>query len=268
MTLTPQEYAKFVCAYRAAQMVQSDMKIGLGTGSTAAWLVKALAYRMRTEGLIFQAAATSIRTTELAEALGIKIDALDDLGQLDLTIDGADEFDPNLNLIKGAGAALLVEKIVATASDRMVVITDRSKQVEKLGGNFAVPVEVIQYGHQTTARLIEEALIERQDGLGGHETVLRLDGATPLVTDEGHYIYDLKLGWIDDPAALSDALLNIAGVVETGLFLGIADAVVIGDADGSSEVIGQNGADMAQNDAPTKEHLDQVLGDLEAKIGV
>ena len=158
MDLSPQDFAKFACAYRAAQMVEPGMKLGLGTGSTAAWLVKALAYRMRSENLQFEAASTSIKTAQLSESLGIKISGLDALGQLDLTIDGADEFDPDLNLIKGAGAALLVEKIVATASDRMVVITDRSKQVEKLGGVFPVPVEVVPYGHKTTARLIEDAL--------------------------------------------------------------------------------------------------------------
>ena len=263
MDLSPQDFAKFACAYRAAQMVEPDMKLGLGTGSTAAWLVKALAYRVRVEGLTFEAASTSIRTAELAESLGIIITGLDDLGQLDLTIDGADEFDPNLNLIKGAGAALLVEKIVATASDRMGVITDRSKQVDKLGGNYAVPVEVIQYGHKTTARLIERQLIKRKKDLAGHEVVLRMDGATPLITDEGHYIYDLGLGRIDKPAALSDALLGIAGVVETGLFLGIADAVVIGDADGSSEVIGPAGTQIEAGHAATKEDLMAVLAQLE-----
>ncbi|MEO0343132.1 MAG: ribose-5-phosphate isomerase RpiA [Pseudomonadota bacterium] len=259
MELTPQDFAKFACAYRAAQMVENGMKLGLGTGSTAAWLVKALAHRMRDEDLRFDAASTSVKTAELSESLGITITALDDLGRLDLTIDGADEFDPDLNLIKGAGAALLVEKIVATASDRMVVITDRSKQVETLGGKFPVPVEVIQYGHKTTARLMGDALERIKDGLGGNAIVHRMSGDRPLVTDEGHYIYDLSLNRIENPKSLSDALLNIAGVVETGLFLGIADQVIIGDSDGSTEIFGtsSNGVEA------TKEELMDVLGQLD-----
>ena len=262
MDLSPQDFAKFACAYRAAQMVEPGMKLGLGTGSTAAWLVKALAYRMRSENLQFEAASTSIKTAQLSESLGIKISGLDALGQLDLTIDGADEFDPDLNLIKGAGAALLVEKIVATASDRMVVITDRSKQVEKLGGVFPVPVEVVPYGHKTTARLIEDALKKRKNDLAGHEVVLRMEGDAPLTTDENNYIYDLKLGRIDKPAALSDALLGIAGVVETGLFLNIADTVVVGDADGSTELIGKGG--VTSDGGTTKEELDAALAAIEA----
>ena len=260
MSLSDQDFAKFACAYRAAELVQPDMKIGLGTGSTAAWLVKCLARRREVEGLRFAAAATSIRTTELAESLGITIDALDDLGRLDLTIDGADEFDPDLNLIKGAGAALLVEKIVATASNRMVVITDRSKQVEKLGGVFPVPVEVIQYGHRTTARLMETALEALGSAVATRDVALRLVDGAPLVTDEGHYIYDLTLGRIDDPVALSDALLNIAGVVETGLFLNIADTVVIGDADGATELLGRGGA--VEDGNTTKDMLDAALADI------
>jgi len=259
MDLSPQDFAKFACAYRAAQMVEPGMKLGLGTGSTAAWLVKALAYRMRSENLQFEAASTSIKTAQLSESLGIKISGLDALGQLDLTIDGADEFDPDLNLIKGAGAALLVEKIVATASDRMVVITDRSKQVEKLGGNYPVPVEVIQYGHKTTARLMAGALDRMKDSLGGNGIVHRMSGDAPLVTDEGHYIYDLSLNRIEDPKALSDALLNIAGVVETGLFLGIADQVVIGDADGSTEIFGATDT----GHPATKDELLAVLAEIE-----
>ena len=263
MTLSAQEFAKFTCAYRAAQMVSSGMKLGLGTGTTAAWLVRCLAHRVKTEALVFDAAATSIKTAQLAEGLGIKISGLDDLGQLDLTIDGADEFDPELNLIKGAGAALLVEKIVATASSSMVVITDRSKQVEKLGGNYPVPVEVIQYGHKTTARMMADALAALGDGLATQEIVLRMSGGTPLITDEGHYIYDLGLGRIDDPMALSDALLGIAGVVETGLFLGIADRVVIGDADGGSEIITKGGGVDGAGGSPTQQELMSVLDELE-----
>ncbi|MEM9717219.1 MAG: ribose-5-phosphate isomerase RpiA [Pseudomonadota bacterium] len=261
MSLSPQDFAKFACAYRAAEMVQPDMKIGLGTGSTAAWLVKCLAYRVKRDGLRFAAAATSIRTTELAESLGIKIDALDDLNRLDLTIDGADEFDPDLNLIKGAGAALLVEKIVASASDKMVVITDRSKQVSHLGTVFPVPIEVIQYGHQTTVRQMED-LFQNQPGLAdGFTATHRLVNGAPLVTDEGHYIYDLNLSRILQPQLVSDGLLNIPGVVETGLFLGIAETVVIGDADGLTEVLGLGG--VTEDGGTTKQELDAALAEIE-----
>lgn len=230
--LSPAEIGKFLSARGAAKFVEPDMKLGLGTGSTAAWLVKLLAYEKRHNGLQFTAVATSSATTELAEMLDIPIRSLDEVGQLDLTIDGADEFDPALNLIKGGGAALLQEKIVATASDKMVVITDKSKRVDALGA-FPLPVEVVRFGHQTTQRLIERMLDDHN--VTGRQVSLRMAGDHPLVTDEGHYILDLHLEKIADPHKLSAGLSSIAGVVENGLFLGIADTVVVGHGSGLLE---------------------------------
>jgi len=233
LDLAPAEIGKVTSARRALEFVKPDMKLGLGTGSTAAWLVKLLAHEVRENGLKFDACATSSATTELAESLGIKIHALDDLGQLDLAIDGADEFDPAFNLIKGGGAALLQEKIVETAADKLVIITDASKQVPHLGA-FALPVEVVKFSWATTLRLVEEVLAYQDVD---NRVVTRRGGDNPIITDEGHYILDLQLDRIGDPRAMSDALLNIAGVVETGLFLDMADAIIMGDANGTASVL-------------------------------
>ena len=231
--LSPIDTAKFVAAKRASLLVEPGMKVGLGTGSTAAWLVRALGERQRDEGLRFRATATSSRTAALARDCGIEVIALDEAGWLDLTIDGADEFDGTLQLIKGGGGALLQEKIVATASDRMVVIADAAKEVETLGA-FPLPVEVVRFGWRTTMALIGELLV----GLDvmGRETALRMHGDAPLVTDEGHHIIDLYLGRIGNPRQLALVLNQIPGVVETGLFIDICDAVVIGHADGRVEL--------------------------------
>ncbi|MES2667607.1 MAG: ribose-5-phosphate isomerase RpiA, partial [Pseudomonadota bacterium] len=152
--LSPIDKAKFVAARRAVEFVEDGMKLGLGTGSTAAWMVRCLGERVREEGLRVIGVPTSTRTAQLARQVGIQIATLDEVKWLDLTIDGADEFDPGLNLIKGGGAALLQEKIVATASDQMVVIADAAKEVTQLGA-FPLPVEVIPFGWQTTKALIE-----------------------------------------------------------------------------------------------------------------
>ncbi|MCL4120946.1 UNVERIFIED_CONTAM: hypothetical protein GTU68_042057 [Idotea baltica] len=218
------------------------MKLGLGTGSTAAWLVKLLADAKANDGLQFSAAATSSVTTELAQSLGIKIHALDDIGQLDLAIDGADEFDPDLNLIKGGGGALLQEKIVETAADQLVVITDASKQVQHLGA-FDLPVEVVKFGWQTTQRLIADVL-KTADVAG--QTITRRGGDNPFVTDEGHFILDLRLKKIGNPAALASALTSIAGVVETGLFLDMTTAIVVGDGNGLARVQHKGSTDWAE----------------------
>ncbi|WP_128253494.1 ribose-5-phosphate isomerase RpiA [Falsirhodobacter deserti] len=236
--MSPMEKAKFAAAKRSVDFVTDGMKIGLGTGSTAAWMVRCLAERVREEGLKLTCVATSTRTAELARSLGLTVVTLDEAKWLDLTIDGADEFDSNLSLIKGGGAALLQEKIVATASDRMIVIADAAKRVAALGA-FPLPVEVIPFGWSATARLIEETLAG-QDVLG-HEVTLRMDGDKPLRTDENNYILDLHLKRIGDPARLSLALNRIAGVVENGLFIDICDTVLVGHADGRVETTGANG---------------------------
>lgn len=232
-TLSPIDKAKFVAAMKAAEYVETGMKVGLGTGSTAAWLVQCLGERVREQGLRIQGVPTSQRTAELAHEVGIEVISLDEAKWLDLTIDGADEFDADLNLIKGAGGAHLQEKIVATASDQMIVIADVSKKVETLGA-FPLPVEVIPFGWQTTKTLVEETLIG-MDVLG-QSTSLRMNGDAAYVTDEGNHILDLHLHRIGNPRQLSLVVNQIPGVVENGLFIDICDKVIIGYGDGRVEV--------------------------------
>ncbi|MBY6202494.1 ribose-5-phosphate isomerase RpiA [Maritalea mobilis] len=231
--LSPIDKAKYVSARRAVEFVEDGMRVGLGTGSTAAWMVRCLGEMVREEGMMVTGVATSKRTADLAREVGITVKTLDEVRWLDLTIDGADEFDPNLNLIKGGGGALLHEKIVATASDQMVVIADLSKEVDRLG-TFPLPVEVIPFGWQTTKALVEEMLSNVE--VLGRSASLRLNGSEPFRTDEGNYILDLHLRRISNPAQLSLVLNQIPGVVENGLFLDICDILVIGNADGTVEV--------------------------------
>ena len=227
--LSPIDKAKFVAAKRAVDFVMPGMKVGLGTGSTAAWMVRCLGERVREEGLRIVGVPTSTRTAELARQVGITVTSLDDAKWLDLTIDGADEFDQHLALIKGGGAALLQEKIVATASDQMIVIADAAKEVAQLGA-FPLPVEVIPFGWQTTKALIEETLVSMD--VMNREVTLRMNGDRPLITDESNYIIDLHLKRIGNPRQLALVLNQIPGVVENGLFIDICDIVVIGHADG------------------------------------
>ena len=228
--LSSSDQAKFLAAKRACEFVHNGMKLGLGTGSTAAWMVRCLAERVNKEGLKVKGVPTSIQTANLAKKLGIEVITLDTAGQLDLTIDGTDEFDDNLNLIKGAGGALLREKIVASASDKMIVIADDAKGVERLG-RFPLPVEVLNFGFQSSQLLIQ-ALLEFQD-VDSSIIKTRMAGDLPFVTDEGNHILDLYLGRIGDAAALSLALNQVPGVVENGLFVKLCDVVIVGLADGT-----------------------------------
>lgn len=232
--LDPADRAKFASAEGALAYVEGGMRLGLGTGSTAAWLVRLLAEKVHSDGIDVTCVPTSTRTKDLALSLGLKVASLDEVGWLDLTIDGADEFDPELNLIKGGGGALLQEKIVATASDQMLVITDDSKQVDHLGA-FPLPVEVVKFGWETTKAIIEDALADT--AVAGQVVTLRLSQEKPFITDEGHYILDLHLHKIDAPTALSVVLNQIPGVVETGLFIDIADVACIGYASGEHRLI-------------------------------
>lgn len=250
--LSPIENAKRVAARRAAEMVETGMRVGLGTGSTAAWLVRRLGERVRDDGLQIRAVPTSTQTAALAREVGIEVISLNEAKWLDLTIDGADEFDGDLNLIKGGGAALLQEKIVATASDQMIVIADAGKQVEALGA-FPLPIEVIPFGLQTTQKLVEDTLVS-MDVLG-RETSLRMKEDALLVTDEGNHILDLHLKRIGNPRQLALALNQLPGVVENGLFIDICDRVVIGFGDGKVEMRDINAgtieteqADLGQSD--------------------
>ncbi len=228
--LSSSDQAKFLAAKRACEFVHNGMKLGLGTGSTAAWMVRCLAERVNKEGLKVKGVPTSIQTANLAKKLGIEVITLDSAGQLDLTIDGTDEFDDNLNLIKGAGGALLREKIVASASNKMIVIADDAKGVERLG-RFPLPVEVVNFGFKSSQLLIQ-ALLEFQD-VDSSIIKTRMAGDLPFVTDEGNHILDLYLGRIGDAAALSLALNQVPGVVENGLFVKLCDVVIVGLADGT-----------------------------------
>ncbi|MEM0946051.1 MAG: ribose-5-phosphate isomerase RpiA [Pseudomonadota bacterium] len=231
--LSPIDTAKFVAAKRACAYVESGMRVGLGTGSTAAWMVRCLGEMVHQDGLDVIGVPTSTRTADLAREVGIKTVTLDEAKWLDVMIDGADEFDGELNLIKGGGGALLQEKIVATASDQMIVIADKTKQVETLGA-FPLPVEVVPFGWQTTKALLEETL-SSLDVLGDSST-LRMNDEAPFVTDEGNYILDMHLNRIGNARQFGIVINQIPGVVENGLFIDICDVVVIGHGDGRVEV--------------------------------
>lgn len=215
-------------AARALELVRPGMRLGLGTGSTAKHFVDLLGAKVA-EGLDVLCVATSEATQGQAEALGIPMSTLDRTPELDLTVDGADEVDPELRLIKGGGAAHLREKIVAVASKRMVVIADESKLVETLG-RFPLPIEVVPFGLEATRRAVAAA-IAAAGAEGELKLRLRGDGSV-LVTDGGHYIFDAHLGRIEQPEALAAALNAVPGVVEHGLFLGITSAAILASADG------------------------------------
>ena len=257
--LSPIDKAKYAAARRAADFVEDGMRVGLGTGSTAAWLVKCLGEMVRDQGLRIKGVPTSSRTAELARQVGIQVITLDEARWLDLTIDGADEFDGELNLIKGGGGALLQEKIVATASDQMVVIADAAKEVETLGA-FPLPCEVIPFGWRTTQALIEETLVAMD--VMGRNSALRMNGETPYVTDEGNYIVDLHLNRIGDARQLAMVLNQMPGVVENGLFIDICDAVVIGHPDGRVEVRDINEGTVQEDHVDIAE-TDNLFSDLE-----
>jgi len=230
--LSPIDRAKYVAAKRAVAYVEDGMKVGLGTGSTAAWMIRCLGDMVRHEGLSIKGVATSDRTAQLARQVGVPIVTVDEAKWLDLTIDGTDEFDANLNLIKGGGGALLQEKIVATASDQMVVMADLTKQVDALGA-FPLPVEVIPFGWQTTKALVEETLVSLD--VMGRSSTLRMNKDAPFVTDQGNYILDLQLRRIGNARQLSLVLNQVPGLVENGLFVDICDVIVIGNGDGTVE---------------------------------
>lgn len=218
-------------AQRALELVRPGMRLGLGTGTTARHFVDLVGERVQA-GLAVLCVATSEATESQARDLGVPISTLDELLELDLTVDGADEIDPKLRLIKGGGGALLREKIVAAASKRMAVIADSTKLVAQLGA-FPLPVEVVPFGLASTRRHIERAAT--QLGLAGP---IRLrGGSSPFVTDGGHYILDCSLGAIAEPELLGKTLSLIPGVVEHGLFIGFARTAIIAGAEGV-EVLG------------------------------
>ena len=224
------ESMKKQAALCALELVKDGMKLGLGTGSTARYFVDGLGAKVA-QGLNVVCVPTSEATRAQAEGLGIKLASLDALGTLDLTIDGADELDDRLDLIKGAGGALLREKIVASASKRMVVIADASKHVACLGA-FPLSIEVVNFSHGVTAQAIVRILAQHG---AGDAPLLRANDATaptPFITDNGNYIYDCPPMQIKDAPKLAQDLSAIAGVVEHGLFIGLADTAFVATADG------------------------------------
>jgi ribose 5-phosphate isomerase A len=215
-------------AARALEHVRDGMKLGLGTGSTARQFVELLGEKVR-GGLRVVGVPSSEATRAQAEAAGVALSTLDEIDRLDLTVDGADEVDAQFNLIKGGGGALLREKIVAAASDRMIVIADDSKWVETLG-RFPLPVEVVPFGLAATRRAMADAFVRA--GVSG-QMVLRKDAnGHVFVTDGGHWIVDVRLGEIPDAKRLADLLSAIPGVVEHGLFIGLASTVILAGAQG------------------------------------
>ena len=223
---------KRAAAERAAALVADGMRIGLGTGSTAAHLVRCLGERVR-EGLAIVAVPTSEATREQADKEGIPLTSLDETPELDLTIDGADEIDGDLRLIKGGGGALLREKIVAAASRRMIVIADGSKRVDRLG-RFPLPIEVVPFGLGAIRRAVGRAVEE--SGCRGDLRLRTASNGEPFRTDGGHYILDACLGRIDRPEALAARLGALPGVVEHGLFLGLATGAILATGAGLEEL--------------------------------
>jgi ribose 5-phosphate isomerase A len=222
------EALKRAASARALEFVQPGMRLGLGTGSTARHFVDLLGERVAA-GLDIIAVPTSEATRAQAERLGIKLTTLDETPALDLTVDGADEVAPDLTLIKGGGGALLREKIVASASARMVVIVDESKCVPVLG-RFALPIEIAPFGAAATRRAVEAAIAAA--GCTGATSLRKAKDEQVFVTDGGHWILDAHLRVIPDPRELAGRLCKVPGVMEHGLFIGTADTVIVAAASG------------------------------------
>jgi len=224
-----QDGSKHTAAARAVEEVEDGMILGLGSGSTAAFAVEALAARIA-KGLRVVGIPTSEATAALARRLGVPLTSFAEHRRIDIAIDGADQVERGtLNLVKGLGGALLREKMVAAASDRMIVVVDETKLVDRLGGNTPLPVEIVSFGWQT--------VIDRLTAIGCRPR-LRLAGDMPFTTDGGNYIADCAIGEIPDPAALEARLSAIVGVVESGLFIGLASTIVVGRSTGVEVIEG------------------------------
>ena len=222
---------KQMAGYEAAKYVKDGMLVGIGTGSTAYYLIEKLGQRVKEEGLKIKCVSTSDASTEQAKSLGIELLDTNDAPELDICIDGVDEVDPQFNGIKGGGAALLWEKIVAINSNKVVWIVDQSKVVDTIG-KFPLPVEVIPFGNGQVIRKFEAK---------GYKPTLRLDAdGKPVLTDENGYVVDLHLGRIDHPQELAEDLIHTVGVVEHGLFLNMVDQVIVGDPAGPRTLINPN----------------------------
>lgn len=220
--MSTQDQLKKAVGEKAASLVKDGMKVGLGSGSTVYWLVRALGERIKQEGLHIEGIPSSVLTGEWAKEFGVPLTDFATTKELDVTIDGSDEVDSNFQLIKGGGAALFREKIIAQAAKELIIIVDQSKMVEQLGA-YALPVEILPFAWERTAYEIEKL---------GCVPVLRLKDGEPLITDNGNYIVDCPFEKIEDPADLDKKLQTIVGVVETGLFIDMANAVIIGSPEG------------------------------------
>jgi ribose 5-phosphate isomerase A len=223
------ERAKEAAGRRAADLVESGTVLGLGTGSTVWFALLRLAERVRHEGLVVRGVPTSLDTERKARELGLPLATLDEVEAIDLTIDGADEIDPRFDMIKGGGGALLREKVVASITRREVIVVGRDKLVERLGTTFALPVEVVPFARATVARAVAT--------LGCEPVPRRAKDGAIARTDNGNEVLDCRFrDGIADAAALEARLAAIPGVVESGLFIGLAHVLVIGHDDGSSDV--------------------------------
>ena len=225
--MTPIEQAKYNAAKAALNYVKNGMVIGLGTGSTANKAIELLAEKVVDEELNIICIATSRKTEELAKSLKLELRTLDEIKKVDITIDGADEVDGNLNLIKGGGGALFREKLIAKISDKKVIIVDNTKVVDNLGENFPVPIEVVPFSVPVVKPFIERLKAT---------VTLRMINEQPFTTDNGNYILDAKFTRIADPKSLEKKLKMVTGIVEIGLFVDLADIVIIGNPQGSITV--------------------------------
>ncbi|MFC7400930.1 ribose 5-phosphate isomerase A [Citricoccus sp. GCM10030269] len=236
-TRNEQDKAKLAAGKFAAENYVFDGgKIGLGSGTTSHYFVRALAQRLHAEDLDINCAVTSRSTHDLASELGVPLTDLDDIGRLDVCIDGPDEIDPHGAMIKGGGACLLWEKLVARNSDKVVIVADELKAVETLGA-FPLPIEVVQFSWRTTARAVRELLVEY--GYADDVVIYRREReGKPVVTDNGNFIIDVKLGEARSIRELTVDLNRIPGVVENGFFVDIAHEVVFGRPDGTAHAYG------------------------------
>lgn len=224
-----QDEAKAVVGKRAAAMVENGMAVGLGTGSTSRMFIQALGARVKDEGLKIRCVASSDASTELGRSLGMNVVTLAELPELDLYIDGADEVASGLALIKGGGGALLREKIVASAAAKFICVVDESKIVERLG-RFPLPIEIIKMAQPLVERKLRDLQLNPK---------LRMltDGSGPFLTDEHNYILDCACGEIKEPEQLAAEIRSIVGVVEHGLFLGMASLALVAGQDGVRELL-------------------------------
>ena len=218
------ETLKRNAAEKAVEYVKDDMIVGLGTGSTVKYALQKLAERVKKEKLKIVGIPTSSGTSKLAKELGIPLSTLDEYENIDLTIDGADEIDENLNLIKGGGGALTREKIVASNSKKVIIVADETKITKKIGISASLPVEILPFGYKATMKKIEDL---------GCTTKLREIMDNPYITDNGNYVVDCDFGGIDEPEELEVIINSIPGVVENGLFIDLATMAIIGSREGT-----------------------------------